>query len=100
MSRTQAIRGTVEASRKILDCADVGTCGMLSVMTTLEFLQHHFAKLGHRNTSCDPHLHQVIEQPTLHYLTRSVRRRAATSKRASRKSREDGRQTGSYPASR
>src|SRR6267378_7448514 len=33
---------------------------MLSVMTTLEFLQHHFAKLGHRNTSCDPHLHQAI----------------------------------------
>ena len=27
-----------------------------------------------------------IEQPTLHYLTRSVRRRAATSKRANRKS--------------
>ena len=34
---------------------------MLSVMTTLEFLQHHFAKLGHGNTSCDPHVHQVIE---------------------------------------
>jgi hypothetical protein len=29
--------------------------------------------------SCDPHLHQAIEQPTLSYLTRSVRRRAATS---------------------
>jgi len=54
---------------------------MLSVITTLEFFQHHFAKMGHRNTSCDPHLHQAIKQPTLHYLTRSVRRRAATSKR-------------------
>ncbi len=66
-------------SRKILDGADVGTCGLLSVITALEFLQHHFAKSGHRNTSCDPHLHQAIEQPTLDYLTRSVRRRAATS---------------------
>src|SRR6202166_202273 len=54
---------------------------MLRVITALECLHHHFAKLGHRNTSCDPHLHQTIEQPTLHYLTRSVRRRAATSKR-------------------
>src|SRR5258708_36697951 len=55
---------------------------MLSVITALEFFQHYFSEMGHRNTSCDPHLHQVIEQPTLHYLTRSVRRRAATSKRA------------------
>src|ERR1700691_2912755 len=38
---------------------------MLSVITALEFLQHHFAKTGHRNTSCDPHLHQAIEQPML-----------------------------------
>ena len=69
-------------SSKILDGANVAACGMLRVITALEFLQHHFAKLGHRNTSCDPHLHQAIEQPTLHCFTRSVRRRAATSKRA------------------
>src|SRR5713226_3943471 len=54
---------------------------MLSVITSLEFFQHYLAKMGHRNTSCDPHLHQTVEQPTLHHLTRSVRRRAATSKR-------------------
>jgi len=30
----------------------------------------------------------TIEQPTLHYLTRSVRRRAATSKRANWKLRQ------------
>src|SRR6266481_8809421 len=65
MSRAQAIRGAVEVSSKILDCADVGTCGMLSVITALEFFQHYFAKMGHRNTSCDPHLHQAIEQPML-----------------------------------
>jgi hypothetical protein len=33
----------VEVSRKILDGADVGTRGMLSVITTPEFFQHHFA---------------------------------------------------------
>src|SRR2546430_16590185 len=38
---------------------------MLSVITALEFFQHYFAKMGHRNTSCDPHLHQAIEQPML-----------------------------------
>src|SRR5260370_36843523 len=81
MSRAQAIWGAVEVSSKILDCADVGTCGMLSVITALEFFQHYFAKMGHRNTSCDHTYIQAIKQPTLHYLTRSVRRRAATSKR-------------------
>src|SRR5260370_14580005 len=65
MSRAQAIWGAVEVSSKILDCADVGTCGMLSVITALEFFQHYFAKMGLRNTFCDPHLHQVIEQPML-----------------------------------
>src|ERR1700730_4447283 len=59
------MRGAVEVSSKILDCADVRTCGMLSVITALEFFQHHFAKMGHRNTSCDPHLHQAIEHPML-----------------------------------
>jgi hypothetical protein len=30
---------------------------MLSVITALELFQHYFAKMDHRNTSCDPHLH-------------------------------------------
>src|SRR6266481_5662494 len=69
MSRAQAIWGAVEVSSKILDCADVGTCGMLSVITALEFFQHRFAKMGHRNTSCDPHLHpshQATNTPLPH----------------------------------
>src|SRR6266481_3810134 len=83
MSRAQAIWGAVEVSSKILDCADVGTCGMLSVITALEFFQHYFAKMGHRNTSCDPHLHQVIEQPMLPTSREASAARAATSKRPS-----------------
>jgi hypothetical protein len=50
------------------------TCGDGRVVATLKLLQHHFSQMGHRNTSCDPHLHQIVEQPTLHYVTRSVRR--------------------------
>jgi hypothetical protein len=44
------------------------------IVATLKLLQHHFSQTGHRNTSCDPHLHQTVEQPTLRYTTRSVRR--------------------------
>src|SRR6266849_7574076 len=52
---------------------------MLSVITALEFFQHYFAKMGHRNTSCAPHLHQVIEQPILPTLREASAARAATS---------------------
>src|SRR5215469_5771894 len=35
--------------REILDDPDVGFCGTMRVITSLEFLQHHFAKMGHRD---------------------------------------------------
>src|SRR6266850_795610 len=63
MPRAQAVWRKVEPSREIFDGANVTVYGSLCVITTLEFFQHHFAKMGHRNTSCDPHLHQAIEQP-------------------------------------
>src|SRR5258708_29811457 len=84
------MRGAVEVSSKILDCADVGTCGMLSVITALEFFQHYFSQVGHRETSCDPHLHQVIEQPMLPTSREASAARAATSKRPNRKLARDG----------
>jgi hypothetical protein len=43
--------------------------GFLCVIAKLEFFQHHFAKMGHRNTSCDPHLHpshQATNAPPPH----------------------------------
>src|ERR1700722_1867267 len=43
VSWPQTVRWTVEASSKIFNCPDVRTCGMLRVVTTLEFLQHHFS---------------------------------------------------------
>jgi hypothetical protein len=51
---------------------------MLSVITALEFFQHYFSEMGHRDLLVTQNLSQAIEQQTLHYLTRSVRRRAAT----------------------
>src|SRR6266404_3912834 len=82
MSRTYAIRGTVESSSKILDCANVAACGIFRIITTLELFQHHFSQMGHRETSCDPHLHQTIEQPMLPTSREASAARAATSKRA------------------
>src|SRR3974390_2225235 len=49
--RAQAIGRAVEVLGEALDEANVTLCGSLRVMTTLEFLQHHFAKMGHRDTS-------------------------------------------------
>src|SRR6516162_11469637 len=57
MPRAQTIRSAVEVASKIFNCMDVGTYGILRIITTLEILQHHFFQMGHGNTSCDPHLH-------------------------------------------
>src|SRR6266481_1712619 len=81
----QTVWTALEASREIFHYTDVTAYGSFSVITTLEFVQHHFSEMGHGNTSCDPHLHQTIEQPMLNDLTRSVRRRAAAFKSHNRK---------------
>ena len=41
--------GKLEVSRKIFDGAKVTIDGSLGVITTLEFFQHHFSKMGHRD---------------------------------------------------
>jgi hypothetical protein len=41
--RPQTIRRAVKVLGEPLDEANVTLCGSLRVMTTLEFLQHHFA---------------------------------------------------------
>src|SRR5437588_6758922 len=55
--RAQAVRGTVESSSKILDGVQVIAYSFVRVIATLELFQHHFSQMGHRETSCDPHLH-------------------------------------------
>src|SRR5260370_18584402 len=52
--RTGLVGRAVEITREIFDCLDVKACCSLSVVTTLEFLEHHFAKVGHRSSSYDP----------------------------------------------
>src|SRR5580700_9418374 len=51
------------------------TYGIFRKVTTLEFLQHHFAKSGHGDgLLMTRQLISTARQPPLHYLTRSVRR--------------------------
>src|SRR6516225_5422998 len=71
----------LEVTCEVFDCLDVGVYCSLSVITTLEFLEHHFAKVGHRSSPYDPTLsrqHHYCWQPT----RESVRREAASFKRA------------------
>jgi hypothetical protein len=43
MPGAQAVWGKVEPSREIFDGAEITLYGSLSIVTTLEFLQHHFS---------------------------------------------------------
>src|ERR1019366_2718571 len=54
--RSELIRRAVKVTRKILDRLDVAVDGSLRIITTLEFFEHHFAKLGHRESPYDPTL--------------------------------------------
>src|ERR1700733_11704886 len=47
--RTEPVGRLMEMPGEFLDDPDVGFYGTLSVITTLEFFQHHFAKSGHRD---------------------------------------------------
>src|SRR5215468_725500 len=65
VSRAQAIWGTVETSRKFLDGTDVTAYGSRKVVTTLEFLQHHFAKSGHGDLLMTRQPISILRQPLL-----------------------------------
>jgi hypothetical protein len=62
--RSEPIRRAPEITREILDRLDVAVYGSLSVITTLEFLEHHFAKVGHRLALYDPTLSLTPLLPT------------------------------------
>ena len=47
--RAQSIRRFTEVSRETLDGAEVTACSSFREVTSLEFLQHYFAKTGHRD---------------------------------------------------
>src|ERR1035441_6444004 len=54
--RTELVGRALKITREVLDRLDVAVSGSLSVIATLEFLEHHFAKVGHRSSPYDPTL--------------------------------------------
>jgi len=50
----EAIGRTVEVPGEILYRMDIGTDGVLSVVATLEFVQHQLPESGHSKPPCDP----------------------------------------------
>jgi hypothetical protein len=66
MLGSELIRRAPEMAGEIFDRLDVAVYGSLSVITTLEFFEHHFAKVGHRLAPYDPTLSFTPLLPTLH----------------------------------
>src|SRR5258708_1647813 len=54
--RPQLIRGPAKMPGKLLDRMDIGPYGVRRVVATLELIQHHLAKMGHREPPCDTYL--------------------------------------------
>jgi len=86
----------VEVSRKIFDGTKVTIYGSLGVITTLEFFQHHFSEMGHRDLLVTQNLSQPTSNQCSAHLTRSVRRRAASFKSRCGKSHQIGTEKRAY----
>jgi hypothetical protein len=72
--RTELVGSLMEMAGKFLDDPKVGFYGTLSVITALEFLQHHSAKMGHRDLLVTHNLSPQSGNHISVHLTRSVRR--------------------------
>src|SRR5271165_3867279 len=53
---TELVGRALEVTREIFDGLEVDAGCSLGVITTLEFIEHHFAKVGHRSSPYDPTL--------------------------------------------
>jgi hypothetical protein len=53
--RAQLVRRTMEICSEPSDGADIGACGSLGVIATLEFLERPHSKFGHRDLLVTKH---------------------------------------------
>src|SRR3974377_2104806 len=84
--RTELVGRALEVTREIFHGLEVGAGCRLGVITTLEFLEHHFAQVGHRSSPYDPTLARSRPyQYCWHRARESVRREAAPFKRPTRR---------------
>src|SRR5260370_38852476 len=74
--RSELIRRAPKVTREIFDRLDVAVYGSLCVLTTLEFFEHHFAKVGHRLAPYDPTLSS--RHCCRHHTRQSVGRESAS----------------------
>jgi hypothetical protein len=72
------VRRAVKVKGKLGNCTQVILYGRLSLITTLEFFEHHFAKVGHRLALYDPTLSSL--HYCRHHARESVCREAASFK--------------------
>ncbi len=49
LAGAELIRWTFEIARQVFDCLAIGAYRTLRVITVLEFLDHHFSEMGHRD---------------------------------------------------
>src|ERR1700745_1498838 len=81
--RSSLVRRAVKVKGKLGNCTPLTVYGSLSVITTLEFFEHHFAKVGHRLAPYDPTL--FLHKHRRHLARECVCREAASFKQASRR---------------
>src|SRR5262245_45651395 len=74
MVRAESIGRPVQVTREPLDCSDVSAYSCLREVASLEFLQHDFAKTGHRDLLVTRTLLLAREECLYLPPTRSVRR--------------------------
>src|SRR5271169_1674442 len=71
--RTELVGRALEVTREIVYGLQVDAGCSPSVITTIEFLEHHFAKMGHRSSPYDPTL--SLHLVTALLLTSGTRKR-------------------------
>src|ERR1035441_7241355 len=90
--RTELVGRALKITREVLDRLDVAVSGSLSVIATLEFLEHHFAKVGHRSSPYDPtlSLHLVRTAADTRHAKASAAKRLRSNRHVGDNSREVG----------
>src|ERR1039457_2107597 len=95
--RTELVGRALEVTREIFDGLEVDVGCSLGVITTLEFLEHDFAKVGHRSSPCAPTLSLHLVYSTA-ADTEHAKASAAKRLRSNRHRGDHSPQVGQHPA--
>src|SRR5271169_3481552 len=84
--RTELVGRALEVTRGIVYGLQVDAGCSPSVITTIEFLEHHFAKMGHRSSPYDP----TLSLPLVHTTAADARHAQASAAKRLRSNRLRG----------